>query len=42
MARVAGAVATTLKVYRTPIGYHGAYVAAAGQKAALAAWSADA
>ena len=27
-----------LKVYRTPIGFHDAYVAAASQKAALAAW----
>lgn len=28
----------TLKVYRTPIGFHDAYVAAPSQKAALAAW----
>ncbi len=27
-----------LKVYRTPIGFHDAYVAASSQKAALAAW----
>lgn len=27
-----------LKVYRTPIGFHDAYVAATSQKAALAAW----
>lgn len=27
-----------LKVYRTPIGFHDAYVAAPSQKAALAAW----
>jgi hypothetical protein len=31
-----------LKVFRTPIGFHDAYVAAASQKAALAAWGADA
>lgn len=31
-----------LKVYRTPIGFHDAYVAAPSQKAALAAWGADA
>jgi hypothetical protein len=30
-----------LKVYRTPIGFHDAYVAAPSQKAALAAWGAD-
>ena len=30
-----------LKVYRTPIGFHDAYVAAASQKAALAAWGSD-
>lgn len=30
-----------LKVYRTPIGFHDAYVAASSQKAALAAWGAD-
>ncbi len=29
-----------LKVYRTPIGFHDAYVAAPSQKAALAAWGA--
>ncbi len=32
----------TLKVYRTPIGFHDAYVAAPSQKAALAAWGSDA
>lgn len=31
-----------LKVYRTPIGFHDAYVAAPSQKAALKAWGADA
>ena len=31
-----------LKVYRTPIGFHDAYVAAPSQKAALTAWGADA
>lgn len=31
-----------LKVFRTPIGFHDAYVAASSQKAALAAWGADA
>jgi len=31
-----------LKVYRTPIGFYDAYVAATSQKAALAAWGADA
>jgi len=31
-----------LKVYRTPIGFHDAYVAAPSQKAALVAWGADA
>lgn len=31
-----------LKVFRTPIGFHDAYVAAASQNAALAAWRADA
>lgn len=31
-----------LKVFRTPIGFHDAYVAAPSQKAALAAWGADA
>lgn len=30
-----------LKVYRTPIGFHDAYVAAPSQKAALDAWGAD-
>lgn len=30
-----------LKVFRTPIGFHDAYVAAPSQKAALAAWRAD-
>ena len=31
--------ASKLKVYRTPIGFHDAYVAAPSQKAALEAWS---
>lgn len=30
-----------LKVYRTPTGFHDAYVAAPSQKAALAAWGSD-
>ena len=30
-----------LKVFRTPIGFHDAYVAVASQKAALEAWGAD-
>jgi len=30
-----------LKVYRTPIGFHDAYVAAPSKKAALAAWGSD-
>ena len=30
--------AVSLKVYRTPIGFHDAYVAASSQKAALKAW----
>lgn len=30
-----------LKVFRTPIGFHDAYVAAPSQKAALAAWGSD-
>lgn len=34
-------MARKLKVYRTPIGFHDAYVAAPNQKAALAAWGAD-
>ena len=33
---------TKLKVFRTPIGFHDAYVAASSQKAALAAWGSDA
>ena len=32
----------TLKVFRTPIGFHDAYVAAPSQKAALEAWGSDA
>lgn len=36
------AKANRLKVYRTPIGFHDAYVAAASQAAALRAWGADA
>jgi hypothetical protein len=35
-------MARKLKVYRTPIGFHDAYVAAPSQKAALAAWGSDA
>lgn len=35
------ASARKLKVYRTPIGFHDAYVAAPSQKAALAAWGSD-
>ncbi|WP_315760856.1 hypothetical protein [Sphingomonas sp. Y38-1Y] len=35
-------MAAKLKVYRTPIGFHDAFVAAPSQKAALAAWGADA
>jgi len=31
----------TLKVFRTPIGFHDAYVAAPSQKAALEAWGAE-
>jgi hypothetical protein len=31
----------TLKVYRTPIGFHDAFVAAPSQKAALEAWGAS-
>lgn len=31
----------TLKVFRTPIGFHDAYIAAPSQKAALEAWGAD-
>jgi hypothetical protein len=34
-------MARALKVYRTPIGFHDAYVAAPSQKAALEAWGAD-
>jgi hypothetical protein len=30
-----------LKVFRTPIGFHDAYVAAPSQKAALQAWGAE-
>lgn len=33
--------AQKLKVFRTPIGFHDAYVAAPSQKAALEAWGAD-
>ncbi|SDA22574.1 hypothetical protein [Sphingomonas sp. NFR15] len=33
--------AAKLKVYRTPIGFHDAYVAAPSQKAALAAWGSE-
>ena len=35
-------MARKLKVYRTAIGFHDAYVAAASQKAALEAWGSDA
>jgi hypothetical protein len=35
-------MARKLKVYRTPIGFHDAYVAAPSQKAALEAWGSDA
>ena len=35
-------MARTLKVFRTPIGFHDAYVAAPSQKAALEAWGSDA
>lgn len=34
-------MARKLKVFRTPIGFHDAYVAAPSRKAALAAWGAD-
>ena len=34
-------MARKLKVFRTPIGFHDAYVAAPSQKAALEAWGAD-
>jgi hypothetical protein len=34
-------MARALKVYRTPIGFHDAYVAAASQAAALKAWGTD-
>jgi hypothetical protein len=35
-------MARKLKVFRTPTGFHDAYVAASSRKAALAAWGADA
>lgn len=35
-------MARKLKVFRTPAGFHDAYVAASSRKAALAAWGADA
>jgi hypothetical protein len=35
-------MARRLKVFRTPAGFHDAYVAAPSRKAALAAWGADA
>ncbi len=35
-------MARKLKVYRTPIGFHDAYVAASSQKEALTAWGSDA
>ena len=34
-------MARALKVYRTPIGFHDAYVAAPSRKAALEAWGSD-
>jgi predicted RNase H-like nuclease (RuvC/YqgF family) len=34
-------MAAKLKVFRTPIGFHDAYVAVPSQKAALAAWGAE-
>ena len=34
-------MAKALKVFRTPIGFHDAYVAAPSQKAALEAWGSD-
>jgi hypothetical protein len=34
-------MARKLKVFRTPIGFHDAYVATTSRKAALAAWGAD-
>ena len=40
--RRSATMARALKVYRTPIGFHDAYVAAPSQKAALEAWGADA
>ncbi|MES2753872.1 MAG: hypothetical protein V4659_04330 [Pseudomonadota bacterium] len=39
---MAPAKSPKLKVYRTPIGFHDAYVAAASQAAALRAWGASA
>ena len=36
------AAAPKLKVFRTPIGFHDAYVAAPSQKAAIAAWGSGA
>lgn len=38
---MAKARAQKLKVFRTPIGFHDAYVAAPSQKAALEAWGSD-
>ena len=35
------ATAKKLKVYRLPIGFHDAYVAAPSQKAAIEAWGSD-
>ena len=40
--QVAKARKSKLKVFRTPIGFHDAYVAAPSQKAALEAWGSDA
>lgn len=41
MAKKSKPAGRKLKVFRTPIGFHDAYVAAASQKAALEAWGAD-
>ncbi|MCB4862792.1 hypothetical protein K7W03_24710 [Sphingobium sp. PNB] len=35
-------MAPRLKLFRTPIGFHDAYVAASSRKAALKTWGADA
>src|SRR4051794_12137810 len=41
LAALSLAMARALKVYRTPIGFHDAYVAASSQAAALKAWGTD-